>query len=60
MWEDKDGNKRYTTEINATNVTFLNGNVDKNEALKDAGAKAATGNYEVKTDANFASEDIPF
>ena len=22
-WEDKDGNKRYTTEINAKNVQFL-------------------------------------
>jgi single-strand DNA-binding protein len=28
-WEDKDGNKRYTTEIVANNVQFLGGGSDK-------------------------------
>lgn len=27
-WEDKDGNKKYTTEINATTVQFVGGQSD--------------------------------
>lgn len=27
-WEDRDGNKRYTTEVKADNVTFLGGRSD--------------------------------
>ncbi|MCR9097872.1 MAG: single-stranded DNA-binding protein [bacterium] len=27
-WEDKDGNKRYTTEINASNVNFIGPRTD--------------------------------
>lgn len=58
-WEDKDGVKRYTTEIVASNVQFIGGNSDKNAALKQADNAASAGS-EVKTDANFASDDIPF
>lgn len=55
-WDDKSGVKRYTTEINASDVKFLSNNKDVNDALKSTdGAE-----YEVKTDVNFASEDIPF
>ena len=35
-WEDKEGNKRYTTEIVAESVQFIGSNSDSNNALKDA------------------------
>jgi len=69
-WDDKDGNKRYTTEINATTVQFIGG-----QATTGTGAGASnsysnnnepnTSNepakeYNISSDANFASDDIPF
>lgn len=57
-WDDKEGNKRYTTEINANNVQFLSTNDKTNGVLKEAGEKQA--DYEVSTDTDFASDDIPF
>jgi len=59
-WDDKDGNKRYTTEINAKNVQFLNSNKDVNNALKESYDKAENEGYKVSTDANFVSDDVPF
>jgi single-strand DNA-binding protein len=56
-WNDKDGNKRYTTEIIANNVLFLSSNKDVNKALQEADSKP---DYDIKTDTNFASDDIPF
>lgn len=73
-WEDKDGNKRYTTEILANTVQFIGANTG-------AGAGQSTGmsqdnnnmnnnnhqqqqapaqEYNISSDANFASDDIPF
>ena len=49
QWEDKDGNKRYTTEIVANNVTFLGSNPDK-------GSKPAG---EEHTDAPPPEDDTP-
>lgn len=57
-WEDKEGNKRYTTEILANDVKFLSNNKEVNNALKEAGNKQQ--DFEVSTNANFAGEDIPF
>ncbi len=70
-WEGKDGQKRYTTEINAKNVQFLGGaqaGSDNNYASSDNGMnQSAPANddmmnqeYNVKTDASFTSDDIPF
>jgi single-strand DNA-binding protein len=56
-WDDKDGNKRYTTEINASDVKFLTTNKDVNDTLKSTDDAKE---YEVKTDTNFANDDIPF
>ena len=55
-WDDKDGNKKYTTEINGRVVQFLDNKQDGGENQKPAEQKE----YDVKTDANFASDDIPF
>lgn len=60
-WEDSEGKKRYTTEIKADNVTFLSSNSATNEALKAThGQVSMNADYSVKTDTDFASDNIPF
>lgn len=69
-WDDKDGNKRYTTEIAATTVQFIgaqgsaSNNYENNsygEPSYQANTQAAPAQeYNISTDANFASDDIPF
>lgn len=54
-WEDKDGNKRYTTEINAQTVQFL--------GSKDGGGGAGSGANSAPDsnfDQSFNDDDIPF
>jgi single-strand DNA-binding protein len=65
-WDDKDGNKRYTTEIAANTVQFIGGqasqgaaNYDQSASMNQAPSQPAQ-EYNVSTDANFASDDIPF
>jgi single-strand DNA-binding protein len=67
-WEDKDGNKRYTTEIAANTVQFIGGRdsaqgstgYDNSDNYNQAPPAQDTKEYNVSTDANFASDDIPF
>lgn len=62
-WEDKDGNKRYTTEINANTVQFIGANTgatDSNKASTGATPAAQPAEYNIAPDASFASDDIPF
>jgi len=70
-WDDKDGNKRYTTEINAATVQFIGGasaerggerNIDNSAGMNQAPAAGYEMNqdYKVATDTNFAADDIPF
>ena len=77
-WDDKDGNKRYTTEINATTVQFIGGQAQagaggyqqagNQQQSNDFGggyqqaapAAAPAQEYNVASDASFASDDIPF
>ncbi len=69
-WEGKDGQKRYTTEINAKNVQFIGGQAQagkgdsspNNSMNQEAPAEqnAMNQDYNVATDANFTSDDIPF
>jgi single-strand DNA-binding protein len=42
-WEDKDGNKRYTTEIVASNVQFLGKKGDGDQGETNTTAPAAGG-----------------
>ena len=51
-WEDKDGNRRWTTEVKAHNVQFL-GSSDEEERT----APAAKSNVDFD---NFTAEEIPF
>jgi single-strand DNA-binding protein len=67
-WDDKNGQKRYTTEINATTVQFIGGaSQQAGSAATDSGYGASATSepqqdqsYNISTDASFASDDIPF
>jgi single-strand DNA-binding protein len=66
-WDDKDGNKRYTTEISASTVQFIGANqgTSTNSSANNNTNQAPTNNdnqndYNISSDANFASDDIPF
>ncbi len=53
QWEDKDGNKRTTTEIEATEMKMLGGGGEPRKTTKEPGA-----DYTPPSPAN--EEDIPF
>ena len=59
-WDDKDGNKRYTTEINASNVQFFDMATDDKTANNSNDNNQPQSDYNISTDTNFASDDIPF
>jgi single-strand DNA-binding protein len=57
-WEDRDGNKRYTTEIVATDVQFLGGR-DAGSGARAAGGESASDNQGSPIQAP-EDDDIPF
>jgi len=57
-WEDRDGNKRYTTEIVATDVQFLGGRDAGSGAKASSGASAS--NHESSPIQAPEDDDIPF
>ncbi len=70
-WEDKDGNKRYTTEINARTVQFLSGGsgAGMDQAPPQRGPSnppaqsnsgGGGGQSSSKFDQSFNDDDIPF
>jgi single-strand DNA-binding protein len=65
-WDDKDGNKRYTTEILASTVQFIGGATASNNTQVDpsyaqpAPQGGPTQEYQISNEASFASDDIPF
>ena len=66
-WEGKDGNKRYTTEVIATNVQFIGANSQKGDKRPDnrdqnsnQANSPAEEDYNISTDTNFTADDIPF
>ena len=62
QWDDKDGNKRYTTEIRGDRVVLLGGGggrgapMDRGERTEMAGAAAGAG----ESSAPLTDDDIPF
>ena len=42
QWDDRDGNKRFTTEIQAREITFLGGRGETGEGKRAPAAAAAT------------------
>ena len=72
-WDDKDGNKRYTTEILASTVQFIGGATASNNNERGAVDNSNSYNqgptnndqghnqeYQISNDASFAADDIPF
>ena len=64
-WEDKDGNKRYTTEIVADRVTFLGGRGDvdyKSSSHADKYSTPSPGRSAEMFDnsKSLSDDDIPF
>lgn len=55
-WDDKDGNKRYTTEILGDNLTMLGGRRDETMAEPDQPA----GQDAPEADVNDEKDDLPF
>lgn len=64
QWEDKDGQKKYTTEVIASTVQFLGGQSGERGASMGAGAggsKSADDFGQVRMEEpSFTEEDIPF
>lgn len=63
-WDDKDGNKRYTTEIVATQVQFLGGATAgagaSQGASQGAQNEAVDMGAPVMAETTFSEDDIPF
>lgn len=64
-WDDKDGNKKYTTEILASTVQFIGGAATANNNTQNvdtsyAQPSAPVQDYQISSDASFAADDIPF
>jgi single-strand DNA-binding protein len=57
-WEDKEGNKRYTTEIRADNLVMLSGKSE--EARSEKSAAAAASSDGSSADPEITDDDIPF
>jgi single-strand DNA-binding protein len=58
-WEDRDGNKRYTTEIVAQTMQMLGPAGERTSPERDFGAKDLGGG-EPQGGGPFPEEDIPF
>jgi single-strand DNA-binding protein len=65
-WNDKDGNKRYTTEIVAQNIQFLGGQGERasstsinNDFAPSAGLEGALGGDQ-NSGGGMADDEVPF
>jgi len=60
QWEDKDGNKRNTTEINAQNIVLLGGGRGRDSSGPDDFGGGSTGGSGAPPADEFGDDDIPF
>ncbi len=65
QWQDKDGQTKYTTEIQAQTVQFLGGNAgagmgDRRDQGSDMGMGAPMGVGHSGGEPSFTEDDIPF
>ncbi len=73
QWDDQQGQKRYTTEINARNIQFLGGTAsagtgattqnrgqDQYNQMMPQNDSVMNQDYDISTDSNFTADDIPF
>ena len=60
-WEDKEGNKRYTTEVVAQQVVFLSGKKESGMQYQGGGSAKHTGTPEpIKSPFDDGDDQIPF
>jgi single-strand DNA-binding protein len=65
-WKDKDGNRRYTTEVLVRNMQFLDSKKDNTQGTKNnqsyQGNQNYPGNHQTPPDhgEGFIEDDIPF
>lgn len=67
-WDDKNGQKRYTTEVLAKTVQFIGSNTNASASEGRANNQQAPAydegianpSYDISTDSNFTADDIPF
>ena len=60
-WDDKDGNKRYTTEIVASTIQFLGGATAQTGAGASASDHSGPDMSEApQMESSFAEDEIPF
>jgi single-strand DNA-binding protein len=59
-WEDKDGNKRSTTEVRADNMVMLSGKFEETRSERGAAAAAPTASAERSVEPEITDDDIPF
>ena len=61
-WDDREGNKRRTTEIVASTLVLLGGRAEGQEVAAPAAAvqRAAAESEPVHADAGITDDDIPF
>jgi len=60
QWDDKDGNKRYTTEIKADRVTLLGGGGGGRSGGMERGGGHAPGGQDDPPMEPMTDDDIPF
>ena len=56
-WEDKEGNKRYTTEVQADNMVMLSARTDEARPEKGVAAAASSNSG---FEAEITDDDVPF
>ena len=60
-WDDKEGHKRYTTEVVADNMVMLSGKGDEARQERSAAAAASSSHAaDGNIDSQITDEDIPF
>ena len=59
-WEDRDGNKRYTTEIVATDIQFLGTRDSSEPAIPRGTTPASSANFQGGPAQGPVDDDIPF
>ena len=59
-WQDREGNKRYSTEIQADNMVMLGGRSDEGHAAPPAQSAPAAQPAAAGSDSGTSDDDIPF
>jgi single-strand DNA-binding protein len=60
QWDDKEGNKRYTTEIKADRITLLGGGGGRSAGGMERGGSHPAGSPEEPPMEPITDDDIPF